>query len=112
MAKTCVREAIERWIDLHCIKEATNLILWDLMEYGKTTIARHIAHQAIIKGHTVLFTTAAGMLNELAALDSDSALRRRIHTYANGTAVIDEVGIILILIRHADFVIRNYYAAL
>ena len=42
----------------------------------------NIAHQALIHGHTVLFTSAGQMLGDLAALDSDSALRRRLRHYA------------------------------
>ncbi len=41
----------------------------------------------------MLFTTAGQLLGELAALDSDSALRRRLRHYASPTLlVIDEVG--------------------
>jgi DNA replication protein DnaC len=70
---------------------------------GKTTIAQNIAYQAVLKGHTALFTTAASMLNELAALDSDSALRRRIKHYVQpALLVIDEVGYLSYSNRHAD----------
>lgn len=101
--KQCDREVIERWMHLDFIKEATNLILCGPNGVGKTTIARNIAHQSILKGYTALFTTAAGMLNELAALDSDSALRRRIQYYAKPSLlVIDEVGYLSYSNRHAD----------
>ena len=41
----------------------------------------------------MLFATAGQMLGELAALDSDSALRRRLRHYvAPDLLVIDEVG--------------------
>ena len=52
---------------------------------GKTTLARNIAHQALIHGHTVLFISAGQLLGDLAALDSDSALRRRLRHYARQT---------------------------
>lgn len=45
-------------------------------------LAQNLAHQALVHGRTVLFTTAGQKLGELAALDSDSALRRRLHRYA------------------------------
>ena len=45
-------------------------------------ITQNIAHQALIAGQTALFTTAGQLLGDLAALDSDSALRRRLHHYA------------------------------
>lgn len=101
--KQCDREVIERWMHLDFIKEATNLILCGPNGVGKTTIARNVAHQSILKGHTALFTTAAEMLNELAALDSDSALRRRMKHYAKPSLlVIDEVGYLSYSNRHAD----------
>jgi len=101
--KQCEHEVIERWMHLDFIKDATNLILCGPNGVGKTTIARNITHQSILKGHTALFTTAAAMLNELAALDSDSALRRRIQYYAKpALLVIDEVGYLSYSNRHAD----------
>lgn len=101
--KKCERDVIERWMRLDFIKDVNNLILCGPNGVGKTTIARNIAYQAVIQGFTVLFTTAAGMLNELAALDSESALRRRIKYYTQPTVLfIDEVGYLSYSNRHAD----------
>jgi hypothetical protein len=69
------------------LKDATNAILVGPNGVGKSTLARNIAHQALIHGRTVLFTSAGALLGELAALDSDSALRRRLrHSRANPIA--------------------------
>jgi DNA replication protein DnaC len=101
--KRCERHVVEEWMQLSFMKEATNLILTGPNAVGKTTIAQNIAYQAVLKGHTVLFRTAAFMLNELAALDSDSALRRRIKHYTQpALLVIDEVGYLSYSNRHAD----------
>lgn len=101
--KRCDREVIEEWMQLTFMKDATNVILCGPNAVGKTTIARNIAYQAILKGHTALFTTAAGMLNELAAIDSDSALRRGIKGYVQpALLIIDEVGYLSYSNRHAD----------
>ena len=82
---------------------------------GKSTLAQNIAHQALIAGHTVLFTTAGALLGDLAALDSDTALRRRLRHYARPSLlVIDEVGYLSYSNRHADLmfelVSRRYQA--
>ena len=67
---------------LDFLNSATNAILVGTSGLGKTMIAQNIAHQAVLHGHTVLFTTAGQLLGELAGLDSDSALRYRLRRYA------------------------------
>ena len=70
---------------------------------GKTTIAKNIAYQVVLNGYSVMFTTAAQMLNDLAAIDSDSALKRRLKYYAQPQLlVIDELGYLSYANRHAD----------
>jgi len=60
---------------------------------GKSTIARNLAHEALIAGHTVLFTLASEMLNDLAAQDGPNALARRLRRYVRpAMLVVDEVG--------------------
>lgn len=70
---------------------------------GKTTVAKNIAQQAVLNGYSVLAITAAQMLNDLAAIDSDSALKRRLKYYAQPQLlVIDELGYLSYANRHAD----------
>jgi len=64
-------------MSLDLLKDATNAVLVGPNGVGKSTLARNLAHEVVIHGHTVLFTTAGQLLGELASLDSDSALRRR-----------------------------------
>ena len=62
-----------------------------------------IRDRALIHGRTVLFTSAGQLLGDLASLDSDSTLRRRLHHYARpDLLVIDEVGYLSYSNRHAD----------
>ena len=91
--KRCDRAAFEALMSLDFLAEATNVVLVGPNGVGKSTLARNIAHHALIHGHTVLFASAGQMLGDLAALDSDSALRRRLCHYARpNLLVIDEVG--------------------
>jgi DNA replication protein DnaC len=101
--KRCDRAAFEALMSLDFLKDATNVVLVGPNGVGKSTLARNLAHQALIHGHTVLFTSAGQLLGDLAALDSDSALRRRLHSYARPSLlVIDEVGYLSYSNRHAD----------
>ena len=101
--KRCDREALEELMGLAFLQETANAILVGPNGVGKSTIARNIAHQAVLAGHTVLCTSAAQMLNELAAADGDNALRRRLALYARPRLLlIDEIGYLSYSNRHAD----------
>ena len=101
--KRCDREALEELMTLAFLEEAANAILVGPNGVGKSTLARNIAHQAVLAGHTVLCTSAAQMLNELAAQESDNALRRRLALYARPRLLlIDEIGYLSYSNRHAD----------
>lgn len=99
----CDRATFEALMSLDFLKEAGNAVLVGPNGIGKTTLAQNLAHQALTHGHTVLFTNASQMLGDLASLDSDSALRRRLRHYAAPTLLlIDEVGYLSYANRHAD----------
>lgn len=97
------RAAFEALMNLQFLKDATNVVLLGPNGVGKSTLARNLAQAAVIAGATVRFTTAGQLLGELAALDSDSTLRRRLRHYAApDLLVIDEVGYLSYSNRHAD----------
>ena len=66
--KRCDRSAFEALMALDFLKDATNAILVGPNGVGKSTLARNIAHQALIHGHTVLFTSAGQLLGSFLSL--------------------------------------------
>ena len=101
--RRCDRTVVEDLMSLEFLREAANVVLVGPNGVGKSTIAANLAHRAIIEGHTVRFTTAGNMLGELAAIDSDSLLQRKLRFYARQQLlIIDEVGYLSYSNRHAD----------
>ena len=101
--KSIDRGAVEELMTLDFLEDASNVVLVGPNGVGKTMCACNLGYQAVLAGHTALFTTAGNLLGELAALDSDSALRRKLRQYAApDLLVIDEVGYLSYSNRHAD----------
>ncbi len=97
------QQAIHHLMQLDFLSGANNVILIGGNGVGKSTIAQNLAYQAAMQGHSVLFTSAANMLNDLAAQDGDNALRRRLKHYAQPHVLaIDEIGYLSYSNRHAD----------
>jgi DNA replication protein DnaC len=49
-------QAIHRIMQLDFINDASNIILIGSNGVGKSTIAQNVGHQAVMQGHTVLFS--------------------------------------------------------
>ena len=105
--KSCDRAAVDALITLDFLKETANVVFVGPNGVGKSMFAQNIAHQAVLDGHTVLFTSAGQLLGDLCGLDSDSALQRRLRHYARPQLlVIDEVGYLSYSNRHADMLFQ------
>jgi DNA replication protein DnaC len=86
------REVIERALTLDFVSEARNLVLVGRNGLGKTMIAQNVCHAAVLAGHSVLFRSAAALLEELHR-QTPEGRRRKLRTYANvGILCVDEVG--------------------
>ena len=86
------RDIVERAFTLDFVPEARNLILVGRNGLGKTMIAQNICHAAVLAGYSVLFRSAAAILEELQRQGPEGR-RSKLRTYANaGLVCIDEVG--------------------
>jgi DNA replication protein DnaC len=59
------RDVIERAFTLDFLTEARNIVLVGRNGLGKTLIAQNICHTAVLAGHSVLFRSAAALLEDL-----------------------------------------------
>jgi DNA replication protein DnaC len=87
------RRLVERVLTLDFVGEAENLVLVGAQGLGKTMIAKNVVHQAILHGHSALFTTAADLLLDLNGQETARGLDRRLRHYARPHVLaIDEIG--------------------
>lgn len=97
------RQAIEDLFGLAFLDEGANAILVGPNGVGKSMILRNLAHHALVRGHSVRFTTASDMLADLAAQESSVALARRMRRFVLPRLLcIDEVGYLSYSNRYAD----------
>ena len=90
--KKIERDLVERALELEFVREGRNFILLGSNGLGKTMIAKNVAHQAVMNGFSVLFTTAAELIEDLRSC-SPETLRRRLARYTRPLLLcIDEVG--------------------
>jgi DNA replication protein DnaC len=97
------RAQVEDAFTLDFLKEAENIILLGPNGVGKTMIGHNLLHHALLRGHTVLCTTASAMLSDLAQRETAHALQVGFRRYARPQLLlIDEVGYLSYDNRHAD----------
>jgi DNA replication protein DnaC len=100
------RDLIERALTLEFIRDGRNLVLLGSNGLGKTMIAKNLAHQAVMAGYSVRFTTAADLIEDLRSR-SPETLRRGVARYARpALLVIDEVGYLAYDSHAADLLYR------
>ena len=80
---------------LNCsfVEENRNIICVGKPGLGKTRIAKVLAHAACLHGHSVLFTTAIDMLDDLHASLADGTFKRTLYRYTKPAVIVaDELG--------------------
>jgi DNA replication protein DnaC len=101
------RAAVEAALRLDFLAAGRNCVLVAAQGLGKTMIAQNIAHQAVLAGHHVLFTTAAQLLLDLGSQESARGLARRLNLYGQrGLLVLDELGYLSYDARAADLLFQ------
>jgi len=97
------RKLLDELMTLSFLSDAANVIIAGPNGLGKTMFAKHIQHQAILRGHTARFTLASDVLHNLAAQDCSTQLTRRLRRYTPPSVLcVDEVGYLSYDSRYAD----------
>ena len=105
--KAIERPLVERVLNLDFLSHAENLLLVGAQGLGKTMIAKNTVHQAILHGHSALFTTAADLVLDLNGQETARALDRRLRHYARPQLLcIDEMGYLAYDAHAADLLFQ------
>ncbi len=86
------RDVIECALTLDFLREARNFVLVGRNGLGKTMIAQNICQTAVLAGYSVLFRSAAAIIEDLQR-ETAGERRRKLRSYGNvGLLCVDEVG--------------------
>lgn len=92
---------------LRFVHDKANVILLGGCGLGKTHLATALGHQACLQGHRVLFTSAAELVNQLLAAQSEHRLKQELKKILRPEVlVLDELGYIPIDKHGADLLFQ------
>jgi len=84
---------IKNLFRLKFIEEKSNVVFIGGVGLGKTHLASALGYQACLKGHTVLFTSAIDIINNLVSAQHAGVLKQELKKYLKpALLVIDELG--------------------
>lgn len=87
------RPTVDRAFTLDFVDKAENVVLVANQGLGKTMISKNLVHQAVLAGHSALFTTASDLVLDLNSQDTSRGLERRLRAYTRPHVLaIDEIG--------------------
>ena len=97
------RALYEELLGLDFLSRGENILFRGQSGVGKTNLVQALAHAALLKGHTVRFTTLAEALADLSRQESVPALERRLRRYTRvDLLALDELGYLPCDGRSAD----------
>ena len=101
------RPSVERVLTLEFVTKRENTILVAAQGLGKTMLAKNLAHEAVLGGHSARFITASDLILDLTAQETARALDRRLRAYTRPSLLgIDEIGYLAYDAHAADLLFQ------
>jgi DNA replication protein DnaC len=101
--KSIDRALYEELLNMDFVERSQNVLFRGQSGVGKTMLAQNLGLTALAKGHSVRFTTLAGVLADLLKQESLPAFERRLRRYVHpDLLIIDELGYVPCDSRSAD----------